>query len=195
MFLFLETILTCSGEIPLLPYHILRMEKCLLFHYHKLPVWFVNIENELMHYCIAKEVKYKLNILYDMKGYKIKYSEYEQKKYSAIQLAKNDAITYNWKYSNRLLLEKIEKEVQAQSIAIIVKNGLITDTPISNIALWNGKEWHTPLHPLLYGTRRQFLINNHFLIEKEITESDFKSYEKISIINAMNDINEWILPI
>lgn len=195
MFRFFETILIFQNNIPLLPYHMLRMERCLIFHYHRLPAWFVNIENELLHYSTAKDVKYKLNIFYDIEGYIIKCIEYKQKKYNAIQLVYYNTISYDWKYSNRLALEKIENNVQALSIAIIVKNGLITDTPISNIALWNGDEWHTPLHPLLKGTRRQFLIDNHILIEKEIAVNEIKYYNKLSIINAMNNINEWILPI
>lgn len=195
MYRFLETILIFQNEIPLLPYHKKRMEKCLLYHYQKLPYWFGNIENELLKHSTEKNVKYKLKILYDMEAYKITCSEYQQKKFNAIQLVKNDTVSYAWKYRNRLVLEKIEKDVNDQCIALIVKNGLITDTTFSNIALWNGKEWHTPIQPLLKGTRRQFLIDNHIVIKKEITENDFKHYNKLSIINAMNDINEWNLPI
>ena len=34
-----------------------------------------------------------------------------------------------------------------QDEILITRNGLLTDTSIANIALFNGKEWHTPKHP------------------------------------------------
>ena len=40
-----------------------------------------------------------------------------------------------------------------QDEILITRNGLLTDTSIANIALFNGKEWHTPKHPLLKGVQ------------------------------------------
>ena len=51
---------------------------------------------------------------------------------------------------------------------LIVKNGLLTDTSIANIALYDGNDWYTPLHPLLKGTKRAELLDKGVLKEKEI---------------------------
>ena len=49
-----------------------------------------------------------------------------------------------------------------------VKNGRLTDTSYSNIALFDGNRWVTPAHPLLKGTMRQSLIDKGLLKEKGI---------------------------
>ena len=49
---------------------------------------------------------------------------------------------------------------------LIVKNGLLTDTSIANIALYDGNDWYTPLHPLLKGTKRAELLDKGVLKEK-----------------------------
>lgn len=78
---------------------------------------------------------------------------------------------------------------------IIVKNGIITDTSYANLVFYNGKEWHTPSRPLLQGTKRQKLIDEGKIKEREIRVHDLKKFTKCSLINAMLDIGEIELPV
>ena len=81
---------------------------------------------------------------------------------------------------SRLLLQKGDADE-----IIIVKNGRLTDTSYSNIALFDGNRWVTPAHPLLKGTMRQSLIDKGLLEEKDIMAEDFPKYLEVRLINAM----------
>ena len=77
---------------------------------------------------------------------------------------------------------------------LIVRNGLLTDTSIANIALWDGRQWHTPTRPLLKGTRRAELLDNGILTEHDIPVEKIWTYRKIRLFNAMLHFGEIELP-
>ena len=66
-----------------------------------------------------------------------------------------------------------------------MKNGLLTDTSIANIALYDGNDWCTPLHPLLKGTKRAELLDKGVLKEKEIKKEELSSFSAVRLFNAM----------
>ena len=68
---------------------------------------------------------------------------------------------------------------------IIVRRGLLTDTSIANIALFDGKDWFTPKLPLLRGTCRTALIDNGIIKEKDIRPEELSSYSFVRLFNAM----------
>ncbi|WP_309546477.1 aminotransferase class IV [Hoylesella marshii] len=78
---------------------------------------------------------------------------------------------------------------------LIVRNGLLTDTSYTNIALYDGYQWFTPATPLLEGTMRASLLDSGMLIEKDILLSDLPHYQYIALFNAMIDMGELVLPI
>ena len=53
------------------------------------------------------------------------------------------------------------------------------------MVFFNGTEWHTPKNPLLLGTHRARLIDEHKIIEKEIKIMELANYKKVKFINAM----------
>ena len=69
----------------------------------------------------------------------------------------------------------------------IIKDELITDTSIANIALYIENQWFTPKKPLLKGTTRARLIYEEFLTEKDLTVEDLKKSTKFAVMNAMVD--------
>ena len=75
---------------------------------------------------------------------------------------------------------------------VIVKNGLLTDTSYSNIALFDGQRWVTPRHPLLQGTMRQSLLDTGQLVERDIRDDEGGRYEKVSLINAMMPLGRCV---
>ena len=78
---------------------------------------------------------------------------------------------------------------------LVVRNGYLTDTSISNIALYDGNTWFTPSCPLLKGTKRAELLDKHLIQEKEILHTQLGSYFRIMLFNAMIDWGQIVIPI
>ena len=136
---------------------------------------------------------YKCRVLYDEKINKIEWKKYRRKEIKYLKVVRCDNIDYSYKYSNRNVFNMLLKENKCsenQDI-LIVKNGRVTDTSCSNIALFNGKEWHTPLLPLLKGTKREELLQNGILIEKDILLEELQHYKFVKPINAMIEFENY----
>jgi 4-amino-4-deoxychorismate lyase len=100
-------------------------------------------------------------------------------------------LEYSFKYSDRSALEKLRNNIPdpESSDILLVKNGFITDTSFSNIALFDGSKWYTPATPLLMGTKREYYIDNRIIFKRDIKPADLFNYRKARLINAMLDLN------
>ena len=78
---------------------------------------------------------------------------------------------------------------------LIVKDGLITDVSIGNVALHDGVEWFTPRKPLLAGTMRRRLLEEGRIKERDIRPTELRHYERLSIINAMLDLGRCLVDV
>jgi 4-amino-4-deoxychorismate lyase len=94
-------------------------------------------------------------------------------------------IEYSLKYANRDALNALLESNKDVDEVIIEKNGYLTDTTISNIAFFDGKQWMTPEKPLLEGTMRAKLIDEGFLKTKQIKKEDLQNYSQVGLMNAM----------
>ena len=65
----------------------------------------------------------------------------------SLQLVVQDDIDYRYKQADRRVLDEAFALRDTADDVLIVRHGLLTDTSIANIALWDGCEWHTPAHP------------------------------------------------
>lgn len=92
-------------------------------------------------------------------------------------------LTYAYKWSNREEINALK--VEGYDDIIIVKNGLLSDTSIANIALLINGQWVTPKKPLLEGVTRRRLIDNGFLKVENLTTKSLQTMEKFAIINAL----------
>ena len=72
---------------------------------------------------------------------------------------------------------------------------MVTDSYYTNLAFWDGTSWVTPKSHLLNGIKRTHLIQQGQLKEQPITASDIFKFEKVSLINAMLNLDEVVLPI
>ena len=72
---------------------------------------------------------------------------------------------------------------------IFVKNGIVTDTSIANIAIYYENSWITSKKCLLKGTTRARLIEEKKLIEKDISLEMLKNASQIALMNAMIDFD------
>ena len=135
---------------------------------------------------ITKEV-YKCKVIYSDTIKDVEFRKYIPRKIDHLKLLQCDEIDYSYKYLDRSVFEELLKKnnCRENEDILIVKNGRITDTTYSNIVLFDRIEWHTPLSPLLKGTKRAKLIFHKRILEKDILVEDLQHYEKLVLINAM----------
>jgi 4-amino-4-deoxychorismate lyase len=170
---FIETILI-ANEIKNIDYHNNRFNFTRRYFYNLEPI-------NLSDFIEIKQNK-RVRILYDKEIKKIEYFDLVKREFKKLKLVNSD-IDYSFKYSNRDKLNSLKMDGFDE--VIIVKNGFITDTTISNLAFFDGEEWHTPNTPLLQGTKRAELLDKGFLKEKTIKLKDLQKYKKVAMLNAI----------
>lgn len=136
------------------------------------------------------ENRYKCRIEYADTVRKIDFIGYFPKPVGSLKLVTSDPIDYRYKYADRTVLEALRAIKGRCDDIIIVIDNKITDSSYSNLAFFNGVEWHTPRSPLLPGTKLQQLLATGILQQKVIQISDLKRYQKVSLINAMLELGE-----
>jgi 4-amino-4-deoxychorismate lyase len=132
---------------------------------------------------------YRCRVSYSEKIEKVEFFVYKFKHPKTIQLLENQSISYQFKFEDRVLFQDMIQKSKPADEVIITQNGLITDATYANIALFDGTKWVTPKSYLLWGTKRQYLLDNQLLTEDEIAVSELKKFKKIAFINAMRDLD------
>jgi len=169
---FLETLRAEDGAIRYLEYH----------------------KNRMKHSC-GKDIELNLNppqigvwrvrVLYSQTIESIEYLPYKQPSIKSLQMLRADNLNYNHKFANREDLNNLFKQRKNADDVLIIKNSLITDTTIANIAFYDGKNWLTPSLPLLNGTTRARLLDEKFLIKASIKENEVKNFKKFALMNTL----------
>lgn len=106
-----------------------------------------------------------------------------------------DDIDYRYKQADRRVLDEAFALRDTADDVLIVRHGLLTDTSIANIALWDGCEWHTPAQPLLAGTQRRYLLDTGQIKETDIPVASLGNYRHIRLFNALIPFGEVELPV
>lgn len=132
-----------------------------------------------------KEGVHRCRFIFDENAYAIEFHPYTPRKISSLQLVFDETIHYPLKYTHRDNLNLLFDKRQKCDDVLIVKNGLLKDTTIANIALYIEDQWLTPQTPLLYGTTRARLIDEGLLTPALLTPNDIADAQKIAIMNAM----------
>ena len=99
---------------------------------------------------------------------RVEYFPYHVRPVHSLQLVVQDDIDYRYKQADRRVLDEAFALRDTADDVLIVRHGLLTDTSIANIALWDGCEWHTPAQPLLAGTQRRYLLDTGQIKETDI---------------------------
>jgi len=177
---YLETIKCDDYQVYNLQYHKQRIADTIG----------ININLEEYIYPISNKLL-RCRVVYSSNGIEsIEYIPYHKKQVKTFKLIYDDNIVYDKKYLNRTYLDNLYAQKDKYDEIIIIKDDLVTDTSIANIAIWYEDNWITPKCPLLYGTTRQRYIDNKILQEKNITVQMLKSASKIALLNAMIDFTE-----
>ncbi|AKF25539.1 hypothetical protein YH65_09240 [Sulfurovum lithotrophicum] len=177
--LLLETIKTEDGTVFNLPYHQARFD-------HSRKALFNTDDTLDLSKIIDTPPKglYRCRILYDTNIRSVDYIPYIPKKIHTLRVIPSD-IEYIYKYADREAFNILLRKNSDVDEIIIEKEGLLTDTTISNIAFYDGKKWLTPAKPLLQGTMRAKLISEGFLREADISKEMLGRFTHVALINAM----------
>jgi len=180
---FIETIKALDGRIYNLDYHQKRYED-VLNSYN------VSEYKNLKDYLTPpSDGLYRCRLTYDLKCINVEYFKYKKRNVKNLKLIYDNDINYSKKYASRENINKLFEKKQNCDDILIVKDSLLTDTSIANIALFNGSKWFTPKIPLLKGTTRQRLLDENKIFEKDIKADNIFEYKKIALLNAMIDFD------
>jgi 4-amino-4-deoxychorismate lyase len=180
----IETIKIENGDIENIEYHQKRFDASRKKLFCKItPIDLLNI--------IVPPISglYRCRILYDKKIKSIQYLPYRPKTFKNFKIAVSN-IDYTFKYSDRSKLEDLKAQYPLFDEIIIEKDGMLTDTTISNIAFFDGEKWITPAKALLKGTMRAKLLDDGFLSEQDIKTEDIKNFKRFALLNAMLGFRE-----
>jgi len=191
---FTEAIRMEDGKLHNLNYHQKRIDATLRRFWHN-EHNDINLQSALSH-IMPQDGIYKIHIEYNGEGIsEITQSEYKIRDIRSLRLVNADDAEYSYKYADRSALMKLQQSRQDSDEVIIVRNGCLTDTSYSNIALHNDSGWFTPDKPLLPGTMRRSLIDQGLLSATEITLDNLNNYDTICLINAMMPLGRLVLPV
>lgn len=184
---FVETIKIKNGNAMALPYHQERMKRTMQ---HFFPGKNIPCLEEVIASTHDMDF-YKARVIYGEKGIEdIQYALYSMKEIHTLKIVRDDDIDYSFKSTDRTDLNWLAATKGNCDEIIIIKNGLVTDTSFTNIAIYKDGKWLTPKHPLLLGTKRAALLENGIIQEADITVDDLMKAEKVSLFNAMIDFGE-----
>jgi len=188
MYPLVESIKLKDGVIQNLEYHQSRLNRSMeeLF-----PL--VEKIDLLKEISIPEEYKsgtYKIRVLYLDTVVKVEIEAYQFRSIQSLKVVSHESVDYHLKYTDRQILEELFSQRGDCDDIIIVKNGLVTDSFAANLLFYDGSKWFTPSMPLLKGTKRQLLLDQGIILEKEIREEDMQNYQKVGLINAMIDFEE-----
>ena len=180
--IYFETIKCEDYEIFNLEYHNKRVANT------------IGLNINLQEYIYApNEELLRCKVIYnDSEVTNVEYFPYKKREINSFKLIFDDEISYSKKYLNRENLESLFLKKEDCDEIIIIKNGIVTDTTIANIAVFYEDIWITSKNCLLNGTTKNRLLEEKFLIEKDISVEMLKTASKIALMNAMRgfDIKE-----
>ncbi len=187
---YIETIQLRNGELLNPEFHQERFErtrsKALGLKKHPLLTEVVRIPHGL------EQGIFKCRVLYEKEIELVEYEAYQFRLIGSLKLVYSDDIEYGYKEEDREELEKLYRQREDCDDILIVKNDCISDSFYANVVLWSGEKWVTPDTPLLPGTMRASLIQKRKIFESRITPGDLAGYQKLRLINAMNDLEDAV---
>lgn len=183
---FIETIRIEQGELLNLAYHDRRMNAV------RREVWGHQQPLSLASVIDARPYRERTRcrVTYGCEIETVEFFPYQLRPVHALQLVQGGLIDYHRKRADRSELNALFAQRGEADDVLIVRNGLLTDTSIANVALWDGSSWYTPESPLLAGTKRASLLDEGRIRPSAIQVSDLSHFRKIRLFNALIDFGE-----
>lgn len=132
---------------------------------------------------------YRCRVLYGHEIDEINFLPHQTRLVCSLRMIHCNDIEYGYKYADRRKLEELYEMRGACDEILIIKDGYITDTSISNIVfrLPDGL-WLTPVTPLLKGTMRTYLLETGQIAEAVLRPEDLPLLTEARMINCMMDL-------
>ncbi|MCT7567114.1 aminotransferase class IV family protein [Aliarcobacter butzleri] len=128
----------------------------------------------------------RCKLIYDENGVvDVLYFPYKKREIKSFKIIFDNEIEYSKKYLNRAKLDELYEKKDDCDEVIIIKNEIVTDTTIANIAIFYENSWITSKNCLLGGTTRARLLEEKKLLEKDITLDMLRNASKVALMNAM----------
>lgn len=181
-----ETIKVVNKIPQNIPYHQKRVEWTFREYYKSEPLFELT---DLVKTINFPDGLIRFKIIYDKNSYEYQCYPYTRKKIEYLELVSVQNLDYRFKYTDRSILDKHIKNDFIEPIFVI--NGFLTDTTFTNLAFFDGYKWWTPNTYLLWGTKREFLLKSGVIFEAKIRVEDLIRFKKVSIINSMNELDEF----
>lgn len=186
---FIESICAYDGRYQLLDLHQRRINTTFARFFEGAPVLLLNQILPTPAY-IGKT---KVRIVYSHHAFEVSQAAYSPKPTHKLKLVEA-CPDYTFKYEDRSALLALYSQKENADDILITCNGQVTDTSYSNVCFWNGKAWHTPSSHLLNGVKRQYLIQQGAIQERNIHVSVLRNYHYACLINAMLDLGDVCIP-
>ncbi|MGB0989651.1 MAG: aminotransferase class IV family protein [Halarcobacter sp.] len=176
---YFETIRCEDYEVFNLEYHEKRVAKAVALN--------LNLQEYI--YPTSSELL-RCKLIYDENSIlSVEFFPYKKREINSFKIIEDEKIEYSKKYLDRSSIDILYEKRGSCDEIIIIKNGLVTDTSIANIAIYDGTTWLTPKKPLLEGTTRARLLKEGSLVEKDIDLQMLKQSKKLALMNAMIDFD------
>jgi len=181
-----ETIKCNDGKLFNLEFHQVRFEKAQKGYFGISPQLTLSEKLEIPEF--AKNGLFRCRVTYSKQIDKVEFLPHQFRQIKSLKLVEDNEIDYRFKYADRERLNLLfEKRGNCDDI-IIVKNECITDSLAANLIFFDGEKWMTPETSLLPGTQRAKLLDEGKITECSITPEDIRKFEKVGLINAMQDL-------
>ncbi|OIP53584.1 MAG: branched-chain amino acid aminotransferase [Helicobacteraceae bacterium CG2_30_36_10] len=148
-----------------------------------------NVQNLEDYLNAPAEGLYRCRLVYTPSEITVTYHEYKKRDISTLKLIFNNDIEYSEKSTYRDEIDTLFSQRDDADDILIIKNLLVCDTSIANIALYRSGMWITPKTPLLKGTTRARLIEEAKIIEADIKVSELRTFSQVALLNAMIDFD------
>ena len=177
---FFETVKIENGEIKNAPFHNARLNRTIRQNFSLCPNY------DIRDYITPPKEQgiFRCKIIYDTEVYEVTLTPYQKRVYQSFRCIDAD-IAYPYKSTDRSAIDRLFAQRGECDDIIIVRDGLLTDTSIANIALFDGLHWYTPETPLLEGTFRASLLTGNSIKTKDLDRKSLQKCTKFAIMNAM----------
>lgn len=197
-----ETMCLTDGVVVRLPFHLARMQAaCQVLGWRDisedLPELWAATSAQMSEDC--RQGRTMARIVYGAEGIRsITFQSYAPRLVRSLRLVVADHVDYALKSTNRKVITECFNQRNGCDDVLIVRDHLLTDTSIANIALWHEQHnrWYTPARPLLRGTHRAFLLRTGTIFEDSaLTLDRLSEFSRIRLFNAMLAWGEIELPV
>ena len=139
--------------------------------------------------------KIKVRVLYGAHLGPIEFQWYHRPDYTNALILSVPPVDYHIKWANRTWFNQVSKSVPKESYPLCCIVGLLTDGLSSNLVIYKNDTYLTPRTPLLKGTMREWLLSSKTLVEADLTPEDLYQAQEVMLINALNPLGTWTLPV